>query len=195
MVENNFNIEQFLDLSNYATEERVARRKGSKSTQEFFTPYDIVKKMCDKISDEDWSDPDKTFLEPCFGNGQFVCYILWNRLRHGVHWKTALETLYGVELMQDNVEETKQRVHELLKNISSEYDPKTADEIMNRNFVCSDFFKWDFENWCPLKEEKKKKIDKNKIKEIDKRIERHQKEYISKMRDAMLKAKDFKMTN
>lgn len=38
-------------------------------------------------------------------------------------------------------------------------------------------------------------IDKNKVKEIDKRIERHQKEYISKMRDAMRKAKDFEMTN
>lgn len=38
-------------------------------------------------------------------------------------------------------------------------------------------------------------IDKNKIEEIDKRIERHQKEYLSKMRDAMLKTKDFEMTN
>ena len=38
-------------------------------------------------------------------------------------------------------------------------------------------------------------VDKNKIKAIDKRIEAHQKEYISKMRDAMRKAKDFEMTN
>lgn len=38
-------------------------------------------------------------------------------------------------------------------------------------------------------------IDKSKIKEIDKRIERKQKEYISKMRDAMRKAKDFEITN
>ena len=38
-------------------------------------------------------------------------------------------------------------------------------------------------------------IDKRKIKEIDKRIERKQKDYISKLRDAMRKAKDFEMTN
>ena len=38
-------------------------------------------------------------------------------------------------------------------------------------------------------------IDKRKIKEIDKRIERKQKDYISKMREAMRKAKDFEMTN
>lgn len=38
-------------------------------------------------------------------------------------------------------------------------------------------------------------MDKNKIEEIDKRIERQQKEYLSKMKDAMLKTKDFEMTN
>ena len=42
-------IKQLLDLTNYATETRVARRKNSKvNTQEFFTPYSIVKRMCDK---------------------------------------------------------------------------------------------------------------------------------------------------
>lgn len=38
-------------------------------------------------------------------------------------------------------------------------------------------------------------IDKEKIKEIDKRIERHQKEYDAKLKDAMRKAKDYEMTN
>ena len=45
-------IEQLLDLTNYATDTRVARRTGSKSTQEFSTPYTIVKRMCDKNPDE-----------------------------------------------------------------------------------------------------------------------------------------------
>ena len=147
-LENNLNIEQFLDLSNYATEERVARRKGSKSTQEFFTPYSIVKRMCDKVSDEDWADPNKTFLEPCFGNGQFVCYILWNRIQHGVHWWWALRNLYGVELMQDNVEETKQRVIKLLDALEVDYDEDLAMDVMDYNLVCSDFFDWDFDAWC-----------------------------------------------
>ena len=38
-------------------------------------------------------------------------------------------------------------------------------------------------------------LDKSKIEEVDKRIERQQKDYITKMRDAMRKAKDFEMTN
>ena len=66
-----FNIEKFLDLTGYDTKERVSRRKNSKvNSQEFFTPYSIVKKMCDKISEEDWSNPNKTFCEPTFRNGQ-----------------------------------------------------------------------------------------------------------------------------
>ena len=113
-----FNIQKFLDISNYATEERKSRRKGgNKSTQEFFTPYSIVKSMCDKIEDSDWSDPEKTFCEPSFGNGQFVVYIIWNRLQHGIDWKTALETCYGVELMQDNVNETHGRIIKLFDEL------------------------------------------------------------------------------
>ena len=148
-----FNIQKFLDLSNYATDERKERRKGPKSTQEFFTPYSIVKKMCDKISDEDWQNTSKTFLEPSFGNGQFVIYIIWNRIQHGIDWRTALETLYGVELMQDNVDETKERIIDLLNKLNIEYDKDAAYEIMNRNLVCSDFFKCNFEEWRPYRED------------------------------------------
>ena len=49
-----FNIEEFLSLDGYATDERKARRKTNNklkisNTNEYFTPYSIVKKMCDKI--------------------------------------------------------------------------------------------------------------------------------------------------
>ena len=158
-LENKFDIEKFLSLEGYDTEIRRSRRKNNKdgkSTNEFFTPYSIVKKMCDKVSEEDWRDPTKTYCEPCFGNGNFVVYIIWNRIQHGIDWKTALETLYGVELMEDNVQETRQRIHELLRNIAPDYNPDIANQIMDHNLVCSDFFKWDFENWCPLKEPEKK---------------------------------------
>ena len=70
-------IETLLDLTNYATDTRVARRKNSKvNTQEFFTPYSIVKRMCDKIPDEDWADPKKTFLEPSFMKMFIFIYIV-----------------------------------------------------------------------------------------------------------------------
>ena len=153
----NFNIEQFLSLEGYDTETRKDRRKGSGGSNEFFTPYSIVKRMCDKVPAEDWADPDKTFLEPSQGNGQFTIFILYRRIHeYNIPWRKALETMYTCELMEDNVQESRQRVHELLRNIAPDYDPIIADEIMDKNFVCSDFFKWDFENWCEKKEEPKK---------------------------------------
>lgn len=144
----NFNIEQFLSLEGYDTEDRVSRRKTGISSQEFFTPYSIVKKMCDKIPESDWADPNKTWLESSFGNGQFILMILYRRIHeYKIPWMTALKNVYGVELMQDNVEECRERVHELLRNIASDYDPDIADLIMDKNFVCDNFFEFDFINW------------------------------------------------
>lgn len=159
-----FNIEKFLDLSEYTTDTRLSRRKNNKegkNTAEFFTPYSIVKKMCEKISDEDWSDPNKTFCEPCFGNGQFLIYIIYNRILHGINWQTALETTFGVELMQDNVDECKGRVIDLLNTLDIDFSEKIAREIMDRNFICHDFFTWNFEEWRPYTEEELKKINKS----------------------------------
>ena len=158
----NFDIESFLNLDNYVTDTRLSRRKGAGSTQEFFTPYSIVKKMCDKIPDEDWSDPTKTFLEPCFGNGQFIIYIIYNRIIHGIDWQTALETTFGVELMQDNVDECKDRVIELLNALDIAFNEQTARDIMNHNLVCHDFFTWNFEEWCPYTDEEIKQLKKKK---------------------------------
>lgn len=155
-----FDIEKFLDLSGYNTEERVNRRKTGKRTQEFFTPYSIVKRMCDKVSDEDWADPKKTFLEPSCGNGQFVIYMIYNRLQHGIDWKTALKTCFALDLMQDNIDEMKERVHKMLSQLCEDYNKAVATRIMDKNFVCHDFFTWNFEEWRPMTEEEIKKAKK-----------------------------------
>ena len=144
-------IQKFIDL-NYVTETRKSRRQGVDGSQEFFTPWTIVKKMCDKIPQSDWSNPEKTFLEPSLGNGNFVLAIIYYRLNAGIDWKTALETLYGVELMKDNVEECRERVLALLDAMDIDYDREEALSIMQRNLVCSDFFKWNFEEWREMTE-------------------------------------------
>lgn len=148
-----FNIQQFID-HDYATDTRKNRRKGKGGTQEFFTPYSIIKRMCDKIPDDEWSDPEKTWLEPCMGDGNFVCYIIWNRIKHGIDWETALKTVYGVELMADNVIETHDRVIDLLDKMNINYDKEIAMEIMDKNLVCADFFNCDFENWKYIDDKK-----------------------------------------
>lgn len=146
----------------YATEVRKARRKTGLKTQEFFTPESLVKKMCDKVPEEDWADITKTFLEPSFGNGNFLVEMIQRRISHGVDWRTTLSTLYGVELMEDNVQETKQRILNLLHDICGDIDDVEAREIMDKNLVCSDFFKWNFEEWRPMTEEEYKQSQKKK---------------------------------
>ena len=141
--------------NSYATETRVNRRKGSGGTQEFFTPSSLVSKMCDKIPSDDWSNLTKTFLEPCFGNGNFLVEIIRRRIvDYSIDWKIVLNNLYGVELMPDNVQEAKDRIIELLKSLNIDFNEQEARDIMNHNLVCSDFFKWDFENWRPIPEAK-----------------------------------------
>ena len=142
--------------NSYATETRVNRRKGSGGTQEFFTPSSLVSKMCDKIPSTDWANPTKTFLEPCFGNGNFLVEIIRRRIvDYSIDWKIVLNNLYGVELMPDNVQEAKDRIIELLKSLNIDFNEQEARDIMNHNLVCSDFFKWDFENWRPISESSK----------------------------------------
>lgn len=155
-----FNIADFIDnYKSWQEEERKARRK---KTQEIFTPYSIVERMCNKVPEEDWRDPNKTFLEPCCGSGNFILVIIFRRINSGIDWQTTLQTLYALDLLETNVKETRQRVHELLRNISSDYDPDIADLIMDRNFVCHDFFTWNFEEWREMTDEEirnsKKKI-------------------------------------
>lgn len=137
--------------NSYATDIRKSRRKGSGGTQEFFTPSSLVSKMCDKIPSNDWSNPAKTFLEPCFGNGNFLVEIIRRRIvDYSIDWKIVLNNLYGVELMSDNVQEAKDRIIELLKSLNIDFNEQEARDIMDHNLVCSDFFKWDFENWRPI---------------------------------------------
>ena len=154
-----FNIEEFLSLDGYATDERVARRKTNdklkiSNTNEYFTPFSLVQYMSNKISEDKWNDPNSEFLEPSMGNGNFIVYIIYNKIKHGSTWEQALSHTRGVELPESNVKETPDRVIQLLHNMNIKFDESKAQEIMNHNLVCSNFFKWDYENWCPIKESK-----------------------------------------
>ena len=102
--------------------------------------------MMDKIPEEKWKDPNSVWLEPTFGSGNMLICMLERRIASGVEPIQAVKTLYGVELMQDNVDLCKDRIREVLRANKVKIDKKVND-IIDHNFVCSDFFKWDFENW------------------------------------------------
>lgn len=84
---------------------------------EVFTPAHIVKDMCDLVPEEMWVNIDITFLEPACGTGNFLAEILERKFKLCKDWEDglrALKSVYGVDIQQDNVEETKQRLFDIV---------------------------------------------------------------------------------
>jgi len=121
-------------------QKRKARRK---QTAEDFTPLPLVNEMLDKLPQEVWSDPSKTFCDNSAGNGNFLVEVLRRKLSNNHPPLQALSTIYGVELMADNVEEMKERLLEL---IPKDYH-KEAKNILDKNIICHNALTWDFINW------------------------------------------------
>ena len=74
-----------------------------KATGEVFTPTPLVQEVLDQLPQELFADPAKTFLDPACGDGQFLSEVLIRKLENGIDFATALSTIYGVDLMPDNV--------------------------------------------------------------------------------------------
>lgn len=123
----------------------------TEGTHEFFTPIDIVNDMLTII--DDWSDFSKTILEPSAGDGAFVVRIYEERIRRCKNINDvykAISTIYATELMEDNVQIMKDNLKEIIFKYKFDIDEKIC-QIIDNNIVCTDIFKWDYENWCPIK--------------------------------------------
>ena len=81
-----------------------------KETAEIFTPTNLVIDMLQK-TDLDCFLPGKTVLDPACGDGQFLCAIKWIKiLIHKMTEFDALQDIYGVDIMRDNVYLCKKRL-------------------------------------------------------------------------------------
>ena len=81
-----------------------------KATGEVFTPTELVREMLEQIPINQFTDPAKTFLDPSCGDGQFLGEVLIRKMENGSTFEQALSTTYGVDLMQDNVDECRKRL-------------------------------------------------------------------------------------
>jgi len=118
------------------------RDSRKKQTAEIFTPLPLVDEILDKIPPETWEE-DKTFCDPSAGNGNFLTEVYRYKVEKGHDPTLALETIYGVELMPDNVAECKLRLMEQAQS----YGVKNKDiiRILNKNIVCHDALTYDWE--------------------------------------------------
>lgn len=106
-----------------------------KATGEIFTPTPLVQEMLDRLPQELFESPDKTFLDPSCGDGQFLGEVLIRKMENGATFEQALSTVYGVDLMLDNVEECRKRL------LCGREDLR---HIVERNIVCHDAMTYDY---------------------------------------------------
>ncbi len=81
-----------------------------KVTAEVFTPDVIINQIFDQIPYEIWNDPTKIYLDPSCGGGNILHRYRQKLLQHGHSPENALKKIYGIDLMLDNVIETRQRL-------------------------------------------------------------------------------------
>jgi hypothetical protein len=112
-----------------------------KITAEVFTKTELVIEILDKIELTQptlFLDHTKTFLDNSCGDGQFLSEVVIRKMeRSGCSLEEALSTTYGVELMEDNVNECRIRMA----------GPEPTDkiwEILNKNIVHHDALTYDY---------------------------------------------------
>jgi hypothetical protein len=124
-----------------------------KSTSEIFTPTSLVQKVLDHTPPIYFTDSSKTICDPSCGDGQFLGECLIRRIENGIAFKEALSTIYGVDIMPENVAQCRERLlcgQEHLR------------PIVERNIVCADALRchYRFDGTDPYKTEKDLHFDK-----------------------------------
>ena len=116
---------------------QIKTKERVKKFAEVYTPDFIVKDMCDLVPTI--SDIETTVFEPAFGNGNFLVEIYSRKL---ANCKTtedvlvAVQSVYGVELLTDNVIEAKERLWQVILNSRipmTMYEKQTIALVMNLN--------------------------------------------------------------
>lgn len=84
-----------------------------KATGEVFTPTALVIEMMQAMLTEnkDVFAPGKTILDPACGDGQLLVPVKWYKvLHHGMSEEEAVQDIYGIDIMQDNIDMCKKRL-------------------------------------------------------------------------------------
>ncbi|MDY4588699.1 MAG: hypothetical protein SPD47_09635 [Oscillospiraceae bacterium] len=136
-------------------EQQVKSRKRVADHGEVFTAEREVKAMCDLVKPET-ERIDSRFLEPACGDGNFLSEVLARKMavvrkkyrRSVVDYEMnsllAVSSLYGVDILADNVEACRQRLFDLWDKEYRSVCKKECNDnmrrairfILGRNIVC-----------------------------------------------------------
>lgn len=138
-------------------ERQVKSRQRVADHGEVFTAEREVKAMCDLVKQET-ERIESRFLEPACGNGNFLAEVLRRKLavvksRYGKspfdyerYSVLAMTSLYGVDILEDNVEECRKRLFDIwdkeytanAKAQANEQCREAVRFILRKNILCGD---------------------------------------------------------
>lgn len=118
--------------------EIIEDRTKVKEQGQVYTPKALVDKTLEDLEvvrPDSFSNPYYTFCDSMCGNGKFLVSILEKKIANGIDKKTALKTIYGVELDPESAEECKDNL--LNGDESLRY-------IVEQNIVCENALTYDY---------------------------------------------------
>jgi SAM-dependent methyltransferase len=139
------------------TAKQVKSRKRVADHGEVFTNEREVNAMLDLVKAET-ERIDSRFLEPACGNGNFLAELLNRKLKvvndrykkNQLEWERyavlAVSSIYGVDILEDNAEECRERLFQLFENTYDALFGKTCKPeclrsvkfLLNRNILFGD---------------------------------------------------------
>ena len=148
---------------------QLKSKQRARDHGEVYTHEREVNAMLDLVADQA-ANPDKTFLEPACGNGNFLAEILRRKLAAVLqkHKKSpsayertaliALGSLYGIELLPDNTAECRARLHQIFAEAYQAAFPNTfkpeylhtAQYILDKNIICADALRMQTADGVPI---------------------------------------------
>ncbi|MFN3950968.1 MAG: SAM-dependent DNA methyltransferase [Thermaurantimonas sp.] len=138
-------------------EKQVKSKKRVAKYGEVFTPGWLVNDMLDLVKHET-ERIESRFLEPACGNGNFLAEILRRKLdvvssrysKSQIEWERyavlAVSSIYGVEILEDNAQECRERLFEIFdERYSALFKEKCKTEcrrsvkfLLSRNILWGD---------------------------------------------------------
>lgn len=118
--------------------EIVEDRAKVKEQGQVYTPKALVDKTLkdlETIRPDAFNNSVYTFCDSMCGNGKFLINILEKKMSNGIDKKTALTTIYGVELDNDAAEECR-------KNLLN--GDESLRHIVEQNIICADALRYHY---------------------------------------------------
>lgn len=153
---------------------------------EVFTPDFIVNDMLDLVHQET-QRIESRFLEPACGDGNFLVSILLrkiavvnkiykkNQFDYEKNTLLAVSSIYGIDLLADNVSDAQQRLYDIIsthysrlykKKINTDF-LKSCEYILSKNIIQWDALSLRDDADCPLIFSERSFVDGVKIKKRD----------------------------